>query len=209
MDFMLDKILFQSLGVNKTKVQDLVLLGKLLVFVLICTHVLACVWAYLGLHNHPDGSWVGDQYTGEDRYPLYVTSFYWITETITTVGYGDYSGKQNDELIFTMLLQFIGLIFFSLLMAAIKDTLFRNTRFDNLIEEKEENLELWVSQLEEANKKKTMTMHMYYEIKRYLKDAMLYDHNMIIEEYEFFDQLPPSLQLEVVDHVFGYLKGNK
>ena len=90
---MLDKILFQTLGINKTKVQDLLLLAKLLVFVLLCTHVLACIWAWLGLRHDADGSWLGEQFEHDEHYPLYVTSFYWITETITTVGYGDYSGK--------------------------------------------------------------------------------------------------------------------
>ena len=51
-----------------------------------------------------------------------------------------------------MFLQFIGLTFFSLLMASVKDMLFRSARFTDHVEEKEESLELWISQLEEANK---------------------------------------------------------
>ena len=90
-----------------------------------------------------------------------------------------------------MLVQFMGLIFFSLLMSQVKDMLFRNSRFGNLIDEKTENVDLWVSQLEEANKKKIMPMEMYYDIKKCQTNAMLNDHNMIVEEYAFFNQLPP------------------
>ena len=107
-----------------------------------------------------------------------------------------------------MFLQFIGLTFFSLLMASVKDMLFRSARFTDQLEEKEENLELWVSQLEEANKNNMMTLSMYYEIKRFIMDSMLNDHNMIVEVYSFFNELPPALQLEIVDHIFGYLKGS-
>ena len=107
-----------------------------------------------------------------------------------------------------MFLQFIGLTFFSLLMASVKDMLFRSARFTDHVEEKEESLELWISQLEEANKSGMMTLNMYYEIKHFIMDSMLNDHNMIVEVYSFFNELPPAIQHEIVDHIFGYLKGS-
>ena len=126
-----------------------------------------------------------------------MTSFYWIIETVTTVGYGDYSGSSTNELIFTMFLQVIGLTFFSLLMTSVNNMVFRKTRFDNMIEEKTEALELWMSKLEDANKKKILQNSMYEDIKKFVIDAMKNDHNMIIEEYEFYDQLPPKMQVEL------------
>ena len=48
LDFVLDKILFGFLGYNKTKVEDVLELAKLLIFVVTGTHVLACIWIYLG-----------------------------------------------------------------------------------------------------------------------------------------------------------------
>ena len=208
-DFLLEKVLFGFLGYNKNKVEDVIELVKLLIFVVTGTHVLACIWINLGFQDAPDKSWFGDEYTKNDKYDVYVTSFYWIIETITTVGYGDYSGKSTNELIFTMFLQFIGLTFFALLMTSVNNIIFRKTRFDNLIEAKQENLELWMSKLEDANKKKILENSMYKDIKRYMANAMLHDHNMIIDEYKFFDQLPPDIQVELVDHIFGRFIGNE
>ena len=36
--------------------------------------------------------------------------------TITTVGYGDYTGVNTDEYLFTLVLEFTGVTFFSLML---------------------------------------------------------------------------------------------
>jgi hypothetical protein len=46
-------------------------------------------------------------------------SFYFILQTITTVGYGDSCGTTTIEFIFTMIVEFIGLTFFSFLTGTI------------------------------------------------------------------------------------------
>jgi hypothetical protein len=35
----------------------------------------------------------------------YIFSFYWIIESVTTVGYGDYSATSTNGYIFTMMLE--------------------------------------------------------------------------------------------------------
>ena len=44
---------------------------------------------------------------------LYSLSFYWTITTITTVGYGDVSGKNPTEWVFCSLMMVIGVISFS------------------------------------------------------------------------------------------------
>jgi len=39
---------------------------------------------------------------------IYIFSLYWICETFTTVGYGDYAGGNNREFLITIVFEFIG-----------------------------------------------------------------------------------------------------
>ena len=74
--------------------------------------MLACCWLYLGLYDlyiedeslRKTWAFVNDFDEG-DPYHLYVFSFYWILETVTTVGYGDYTGSTLSEQVFSMFLE--------------------------------------------------------------------------------------------------------
>jgi len=58
-------------------------------------------------------SWVyqsrddGNTFNDKDSRQLYIFAVYWILETITTVGYGDYTGGTRNEYLFTMVLEVI------------------------------------------------------------------------------------------------------
>jgi len=41
--------------------------------------------------------------------------------TLTTVGYGDFKGFTTEEYIFTMLVEFCGILFFSIMMGSINE----------------------------------------------------------------------------------------
>jgi hypothetical protein len=52
------------------------------------------------------------------------------------VGYGDYTGHTSSEYIFSIVLEFIGLIFFSFLMGSINGIFNTSDDFEDLIDEK-------------------------------------------------------------------------
>jgi hypothetical protein len=122
-----------------------------------------------------------------------VFSFYWIIETLTTVGYGDYTGTTIEELIFTMVLEFVGLIFFSFLMGAVSSLLNKKNKFEDLIDEKLSKLDVWIKKIERSNKPKYLPVWMYKSIRQVVKDAFLYDFNLIIEEFHFYQNVPPKM----------------
>ena len=110
---------------NKTRLQDIVDFVTLLIFVFFGTHVLACIWCYIGLldkykHQGLQESWVYKSDFDLDRIgDIYMASVYFVMQTITTVGYGDLKGNTSLEYIFSMVLEFVGLTFFSFMMGSI------------------------------------------------------------------------------------------
>ena len=84
-------------------------------FVMLFTHIMACLWYYLAkLDNLAPDTWVV-RYGLIDvsKSEIYLTSVYYIMTTITTVGYGDISGETINERIMCLFLFFFGVFTFS------------------------------------------------------------------------------------------------
>ena len=60
-------------------------------------HIVSCLWIFFAQMDFI-GSWLDDPiYDKADSGKLYLTAFYFTTTTITTVGYGDFSGNTVAE----------------------------------------------------------------------------------------------------------------
>jgi hypothetical protein len=72
-------------------------------------------------------------------------------------------------------------------------------KFNDLIDGKMENLDIWIKKLVLARKDsgEKIPHKIYSGIKKYVKEAFIHDYNLIIEEYDFFYLLPPHLQSSV------------
>lgn len=95
---------------------------RFLILLLLTIHIFACVWIWLG-KRESDG-WVNRK-AYLLRYPerdldLYIAAIYWVMTTLTTVGYGDFSGNTNRENIFQMIVIFIGIGFFGYIIGNMK-----------------------------------------------------------------------------------------
>jgi len=107
-------------------------------------------------------------------------------QTLTTVGYGDHTGSTTYEYVFCMILEFIGLSFFSFLMGSINNMLKKSDNFESLIDEKLSLLDIWIKKIERSNKPYYIPPDLYSNIKQYVHDAFMYDFNLIIEEFNFY-----------------------
>lgn len=162
------------------------------------SHVSACYWIHLGslypcdfIDNSAETgcikSWVYDDgFFGNTYESIYIFSFYWIFEVITTVGYGDYTGKTLEEYIFSVALEFLGLVFFSFLMGSITSIFGASDNFDDLIEYKLDTLDMWIKKIEKSNKPYHIQPTLYSDIRKYVEQAFLYDFNLVIEEFPFY-----------------------
>lgn len=175
---------------------------NLLLYVMIITHFMACTFIYLG--NLGPAYWIRKNgFDKKSNFSIYVFSFYWIITTLTTVGYGDYTGAEMEEIIFTMILEFIGLTFFSLLTGTISIIAGKKETFNALVNERLDKLDVWIKQIEKSNQPKYLPSWMYSSIRKFVEDAFRFDYNMIIEEVEeIWPQLSPQLQAEIIDDIF-------
>jgi hypothetical protein len=94
-----------------------------MIFVL-ASHIATCFWIILASLMGGDkyeGTWLEGFYGNgltEDA-SIYWVSFYWCITTITTVGYGDISGTNNQERMFCAFVMVVGVIMFSLANGAL------------------------------------------------------------------------------------------
>jgi hypothetical protein len=70
---------------------------------------------------------------------------------MTTVGYGDVNGSTSMELLFSMVVEFMGLTFFSFLTGTIGIMFSGDQSFESLINARMEQLDLWLLKLEACN----------------------------------------------------------
>jgi hypothetical protein len=177
---------------------------KLEISVILLTHLMACIWIIIGANE--EGGWVQQfieaqrESTGnssltkyEFKIEIYVNAFYFILTTITTVGYGDINGTTTTELLFSMCVEFVGLTFFSFLTGTISVMFSGNQSFESLINTRMEQLDLWLLRLENCNADDKIPNKLYYDIKEFIEDAFVYDYNLIIEEFNFYNELPAQI----------------
>jgi len=55
------------------------------------------------------------------NYQLYVFAYYWVCTIISTTGYGDYTGGTQVEYLFSIVIEFTGVIVFVVLMYLVNN----------------------------------------------------------------------------------------
>ena len=154
-------------------------------------------------------SWIfASGFEDKETHTIYIFAFYWIFEVITTVGYGDITGSTTGEYLFSMCVEFIGLTFFSFLTGTISVMFSGDQSFEALINARMEELDLWLLRLENCNKEEKIPNKLYHSIKEFIQDAFIYDFNLIIEEFRFYDELPASIQNQISESLFKGFKQN-
>ncbi len=79
----------------------------------------------------------------------------------------------------------------------------KSDKFESLLEEKMDKLYIWIKKIEKSNKPFFIPPDLYSNIKKYVQEAFLYDFNMIIEEFPFYNHISPKMQTELTKILFG------
>ena len=96
---------------------------KLVIMVLVVTHVVGCLWFLIGLSGGTDtlnGGWMY-RFAFNDK-PIsakYVASLYWAFSTLTTVGYGDITARTPQEQIYSMIMMLLGVSWYAYVVSSM------------------------------------------------------------------------------------------
>jgi len=114
----------EKCDMSKMKIQKIRFITDFVYVLALVIHILACLWVYFGFEA--TGGWLDRNYVilrEAELSKIYICAVYWVTTTLTTVGYGDFKGHTNDEYIFTMIVEFFGFMVFGLIMASINNVI--------------------------------------------------------------------------------------
>ena len=96
---------------------------KMFLFIFSILHVLVCCHIIMGFHYYP--SWlisVQDRFSIDSYSSIYITSFYFLITTLTTVGYGDIVCISMPERIFQLIELSFGVILYSYIVSKLGDS---------------------------------------------------------------------------------------
>ena len=147
---------------------------------------------------------VKDETTDKGIGTLYVYSLYFILTVVTTVGYGHASYQSSNELLYIIFLEVVATISQAVAIIVLSAGLnVGSAAFNNLLEERLDGADKWlVFRLEAAAK----NGHLSNDLARKLESAWRWsfskDHNMIVEEFDFYEKLTPKMQSELVETIF-------
>ena len=88
-------------------------------------HFFACVFVYIGLSDaeKPEDerfSWLLSvdypEFKDKPWHYIHVFAYYWVFEVVSTVGYGEFSGSTIPEYVFTIIIEFMGVVFIAMLL---------------------------------------------------------------------------------------------
>lgn len=100
-----------------------------------------------------------------------------------------------------MLVEFLGIAFFSFVMGSVSNILLVDTTGPTSVNHKMKEIDMWLVRLDSARTKLLPKM-LYDKTKLFIRESMLYDYKELISGNNFLFQLKPALRYEVVYSLF-------
>ena len=184
-------------------------------FLSICyiTHICACIYCYLGLTF--DDSWIyqhSDLIDTSSVLDIYVSSYYFITETLSSTGYGDLTPNNYAEMLFIMFCQIITCGLYAYLLSNILDILLNKDNSDSYkYRANQLNLESWImyymKKLPASSKNDNLHRNKIWdETKKYFELYYNPTKNLNwIKDKNFIEQMKPSHRNQLMITAFGPL----
>ena len=182
-------------------------------FLSICyiTHVCACFYCFLGLVFKD--SWIyahSEALDINDIVDIYVSSYYFLAETLSSTGYGDLTPSNYAELAFIMFCEIINCGLYAYLLSNILDILLNKDNSNSYkFRVNQLNLENWImhymKKLPSSSKKDNLHRNkIWEETKKYFELYYNPTKNFKwIQEKDFISQMKPSQRNELMLKAFS------
>lgn len=162
-------------------------------FVSLCSifffcHLACCFWYMAADMNDSPVNWVA-YYNLEDynNFDLYIASFYWITQTVVTVGYGDITAVNTIERSLACVYMFVGVFFYSFTIGSLSSLL-------SSMDSKNATFDQKLNTLIQIRNQYNIDNLLYNRVKRALKYGATQKDD---EKITFLNELPLNLRIEL------------
>ena len=184
-------------------------------FLSICyiIHVCGCFYCFLGLTF--SDSWIyahSDALDINSITDVYVSSYYFLAETLSSTGYGDLTPANNAELFFIMFCEIINCGLYAYLLSNILDILLNKDNSNSYkFRANQINLESWImhymKKLPSSSKKDNLHRNKIWdETKKYFELYYNPTKNFKwIKDNNFVSQMKPSHRNELMQNSFKHI----
>lgn len=168
-------------------------------FIAISIHIFTCLWMFIANFSK-ERSWLtlkqeqiidqGEKIEGNVQ--AYFLSLYFVTQTFTTVGYGDVNPSNTLERCFVVVLMLAGVFAFSFASGSLASIMQNYDSQQAVINER-------LMLLDNMSGKFEFSTQLYED----LRDALSYDHQKNNEDLDLLLQnLPHKLRIQVIMAVY-------
>lgn len=164
---------------------------KLLILIILINHWVACIWFLIG---NWEASLSGDSWLinkslqSVNTSTQYINSLYWAITTLTTVGYGDITPTTEIEIIFTLLVMFMGVSMYAYIIGSVSSLI---SNLDAAKARYREKLD----QIQTYMRENKIPPNLQQKIRDYYQYRWL--ENRDIRDYHILEELPYPLRTKV------------
>ncbi|CAD8108695.1 unnamed protein product [Paramecium primaurelia] len=179
------------------KTTELLKLWKLLFFINLLAHFIACIWHYIGLNTIDDNhNWLDSkQIRGESNFIKYIHSFYWSVVTMVTVGYGDITPQNYLEMILCIIIMFLSCGVYAYSLNTIGQII-------SILNHESDKLERSFRTLNKYFRQHNIKDELQSRIKNYLEYKLKEEEKSNQNVYKILDQLSNHLRFKIISEIY-------
>lgn len=181
---------FFKLCLDDEQIKILMNLIRLQFYIIMVSHFFACLWVLIGqfFYETESSGWIQAGIENEiiqyDFLSVYISAFYWVITTFTSVGYGDIVGANIYENLYQMLVEMVGIGFFGYMIGTFQ-TLIASMGSNDHFTEIQEKLDHNLMRLDKSIKDRILEPEIYIGVKDFYMNKYKYEA-MEIQATEFY-----------------------